>query len=135
MKGVSNFFLILVVFLGSCSSPEPAVCENMVCTKEFRTITVKFIDDYGDPLLVNNFSAVNKRTGRSMSQTNSIQGLGIYVVASDADQKELSEKGDIVLVSASNPKNNSKVSAEFVISGGLCICHVSKISGPEIIKI
>ena len=135
MKGVSNFFLILVVFLSSCSSSEPAVCENMVCTKEFRTITVKFIDDYGDPLLVNNFSAVNKRTGRSMSQTNSIQGLGIYVVASDADQKELSEKGDIVLVSASNPKNNSKVSAEFVISGGLCICHVSKISGPEIIKI
>ena len=135
MKGVSNFFLILVVFLSSCSSSEPAVCENMVCTKEFRTITVKFIDDYGDPLLVNNFSAVNKRTGRSMSQTNSIQGLGIYVVASDADQKELSEKGDIVLVSASNPKNNSKVSAEFVISGGLCICHVSKISGPETIKI
>ena len=107
----------------------------MVCTKEFRTITVKFIDDYGDPLLVNNFSAVNKRTGRSMSQTNSIQGLGIYVVASDADQKELSEKGDIVLVSASNPKNNSKLTAEFVISGGLCICHVSKISGPETIKI
>jgi hypothetical protein len=135
MKGVSNFFLILVVFLGSCSSSEPVVCENMVCTKEFRTITVKFIDDYGDPLLVNNFSAVNKRTGRSMSQTNSIQGLGIYVVASDADQKELSEKGDIVLVSASNPKNNSKLTAEFVISGGLCICHVSKISGPETIKI
>ena len=135
MKGVSNFFLILVVFLGSCSRSEPAVCENMVCTKEFRTITVKFIDDYGDPLLVNNFSAVNKRTGRSMSQTNSVQGLGIYVVASDADQKELSEKGDIVLVSASNPKNNSKLTAEFVISGGLCICHVSKISGPEIIKI
>ncbi|WP_306552011.1 hypothetical protein [Daejeonella sp.] len=135
MKGVSIFFLILVVFLGSCSSSEPAVCENMVCTTEFRTITVKFLDDSGNPLLVNNFSAVNKRTGRSMSQNSIINGLGIYVLASDADLKELSEKGDIVLVSASNPKNNSKVTAEFVISGGLCICHVSKISGPETIKI
>jgi hypothetical protein len=135
MKGVSNFFLILVVFLGSCSSSEPAVCENMVCTTEFRTITVKFLDDSGNPLLVNNFSAVNKRTGRSMSQNSIINGQGIYVLASDADLKELSEKGDIVLVSASNPKNNSKVTAEFVISGGLCICHVSKISGPETIKI
>jgi hypothetical protein len=40
-----------------------------------------------------------------------------------------------VIVTASNPKNNSKASAEFVISGGLCICHVGKISGPETIKI
>ena len=135
MKGLQIFFLILGVFFGSCSVSEPAVCENMVCTKEFRTITVKFIDDYGNPLLLNNYSAINKRTGRSMSQNSIINGLGIYVVASDADLKELSEKGDIVLVSASNPKNNSKVSAEFVISGGLCICHVSKISGPETIMI
>lgn len=135
MKSLQNFFLILGVFLGSCSGSEPAVCQDMVCTMEFRTITVKFLDDSGNPLLVNNYSAVNKRTGRSMSQTSIINGLGIYVVASDADLKEFSEKGDIVLVSASNPNNNFKVSAEFVISGGLCICHVSKISGPETIKI
>jgi hypothetical protein len=102
---------------------------------EFRTITVKFLDDSGNYLVVNGYSAVNKRTGRSMSQTNIMQGQGIYVVASDSDLSELSEKGDIVLVTAINPKNNSKASAEFVISGGLCICHVGKISGPETIKI
>lgn len=134
MKGL-HFFLILGMFFGSCSISEPTVCEDMVCTKEFRTITVQFLYDSGNPLLVNNYSAVNKRTGRSMSQTSITNGLGIYVVASDADLKELSEKGDIVLVSGSNPKNNSKVLAEFVISGGPCMCHVSKISGPEIIKI
>ena len=135
MKGFPVFFLILLVFLVSCSSSETEICEATVCTKEFRTITVKFLDDNGSPVIVTSYSAVNKRTGRSMSQTNIMQGKGIYVVASDSDLSELSEKGDIVIVTASNPKNNSKASAEFVISGGLCICHVGKISGPETIKI
>jgi hypothetical protein len=133
MKSLQNLFLILGVFLGSCSDTE--ICEDMACTTEFRMIRVKFLDDSGNHLFVNDYSAVNKRTGRSMSQTNIMQGKGIYVVASDSDLSELSEKGDIVIVTASNPKNNSKASAEFVISGGLCICHVGKISGPETIKI
>jgi len=135
MKSLQNILMILCVFLVSCSATDPSGCEDMACTMEFRTVTVKFIDDSGNPLVVKDYSAVNKRTGRSMTQTSNMGGQGIYVVASDSDLTELSEKGDIVLVSATNPKNNSKVSAEFVISGGLCICHVGKISGPETIKI
>jgi len=135
MKSLKNFFLIFGVFLVSCSGSDPEVCEDMACTTEFRMVTVKFLDDSGIPQVVNDYSAVNKRTGRSMTQTSNMGGLGIYIVASDSDITELSEKGDIVLVTATNPKTNSKVTAEFVISGGLCICHVGKISGPETIKI
>ena len=134
MKIHQNILIIFFVFLFSCSVSDPVGCGDMACTAEFRTVTVKFIDDSGNPLVVKDYSAVNKRTGRSMTQTSNLGGQGVYVVASASDLTELSEKGDIVLVSAINPKNNAKVSAEFVISGGLCICHVGKISGPETIK-
>lgn len=135
MKSLQNIFLILCLFLVSCSSSEPTVCKDKVCTMEYRMVTVKFIDDTGNPQVVKDYSAVNKRTGRSMTQNSYVGVPVVYVVASDSDLKELSEKGDIVLVSATNPKNNTKVTAEFVISGGICICHISKISGPETIKI
>jgi hypothetical protein len=135
MKILQNIILILCLFLASCSGYDPEVCEDVVCTTEFRTITVKFVDEFGNPQIVKDYTAVNKLTGRSMTQMSNMFGSGTYVVASDSDLKELSEKGDIVLVSAINPKNNAKVSAEFVISGGLCICHIAKISGPESVKI
>ncbi|SDM24356.1 hypothetical protein SAMN05421813_10877 [Daejeonella rubra] len=135
MKRLQNIFLILCLFLVSCSSSDPIVCEDRACTMEFRMVTVKFIDDSGNAQIVKDYSTVNKRTGRSMTPNTDMVVQGLYVVASDADLKELSEKGDIVLVSATNPKNNTKIQAEFVIGGGLCICHVSKISGPETIKI
>ena len=135
MKGLQTIFLILCLFLVSCSGSDPIVCEDKACSMEFRMVTVKFIDDSGNAQIVKDYSAVNKRTGRSMTQTSTMGGQGIYVVASDSDLTDLSEKGDIVLVTATNPKNNTKVQAEFVIGGGLCICHISKISGPETIKI
>lgn len=135
MKSLQNIFLIICLFLTSCSGSDPEVCEDMVCTTEFRMITVKFVDEFGNPQIVKDYTTVNKRTSRSMAQTSNMFGSGTYVVASDSDLKELSEKGDIVLVSATNPKNNVKIQAEFVISGGLCICHIGKISGPETIKI
>ena len=98
-------------------------------------VIVKFVDEFGNPQIVNDYTTVNKRTGRSMAQTSNMFGTGTYVVASDSDLQGLSEKGDIVLVSETNPKNNAKIQTEFVISGGLCICHIGKISGPETIKI
>ena len=96
-------------------------------------IQVKFNDAAGNPLTVKDFSAVNKRTGESTMQNNepaTVNNKGIYVVASDADVKKLSEAGDALIVSATNPVSNKKIDTEFVVAGGLCACHVNKISGP-----
>jgi hypothetical protein len=60
---------------------------------------------------------------------------GIYVVASDSDILKLSEKGDNVLVSAIDSKTNVKLEVEYLIAGGLCSCHVTKISGPDTVKL
>lgn len=93
-------------------------------------VQVKFIDASGNPVIVKDFSSIIKRTNNPVMKNNDPAGSGVYTVASDADLKQLSEKGDIIMVSATHPQTNKKIEAEFVISGGLCACHINKISGP-----
>jgi hypothetical protein len=102
---------------------------------EFRMITVKFVDTNGSPQIVKDFKVVNKRTGEIITPVNDMTNQGLYVVASDSDILKLSEKGDNVLVSATDSKTNAKVQAEYLIAGGVCSCHVTKISGPDTVKL
>jgi hypothetical protein len=133
MKKLLGLLLILGTLLISCS--EKPDCEDIVCTMEFRMITVKFVDATGNPQIVKDFTVVNKRTGERMTPVNDMANQGIYVVASDSDILKLSEKGDNVLVSAIDSKTNVKLEVEYLIAGGLCSCHVTKISGPDTVKL
>lgn len=128
--------IILVLFLGSCNAVKQMPCENLICTKDFRSITVAFTDTNGEPLQVKNFKSINLRTNQTLtsSNINPISSIkGVYLVATDEDLKDLSYEGDRIKISATHPTNGALKEAEFVISGGICNCHVSKISGPEII--
>jgi hypothetical protein len=96
-------------------------------------VQVKFNDASGNPVTAKDFAAINKRTGESTVQNNepaTDYNQGMYTVASDADVKKLTESGDIITVTATHPETGKKVSAEFVVSGGQCACHINKISGP-----
>ncbi len=133
----SPFYNILAVTISlfSCSTGKlnTSQCEPMICTQEFRMVQVKIKDAMGNPVTVKDFKAINKRTSKSTVQDNdpiSITNQGNYTVASDADLKELSETGDVITVTAVHPETNKKVSADFVVSGGRCACHINKISGP-----
>ncbi|WP_411273599.1 hypothetical protein [Daejeonella sp.] len=135
MKSQFFIFLAVTILIFSCTAPKlnTSPCEPMMCTQEFRMVQVKFKDSSGKPLTVKDFSAINKRTGESTVQNNepvTVINQGIYTVASDADLKKLSETGDIIIVTASHPRTNEKISADFVVSGGKCACHINKISGP-----
>ncbi len=135
MKKLLYTIFISASLLAACSTTktQPAECEQMICTQEFRMVQVKFKDAAGNPVTVKDYSAINKRTGESTVQNNdpaTVNNQGIYVVASDADVKKLFESGDIITVTATNPTTNKKVTTEFVVSGGLCACHINKVSGP-----
>ncbi len=95
-------------------------------------ITVKFSDETGKTIIVKEFSAINKRTGKEMASSGQSDSAN-YVVASDSNKGDLSESGDVILVSATNPQTDQKKQAEFVIGSGPCACHISKISGPDLI--
>lgn len=130
MKKLIYILSICSLCLGACSASNQPVCEDLICTMEFRMVQVKFIDASGNPVIVKDFSSIIKRTNNPVMKNNDPAGSGVYTVASDADLKQLSEKGDIIMVSATHPQTNKKIEAEFVVSGGLCACHINKISGP-----
>lgn len=133
MKKTIGLFLVLGFLMLSCS--DSVECADIVCTKEFRTVSIWFVDANGNPQIVKEFTVVNKRTGEIMTAINDMASQGLYVVASDADLLKLSEKGDNVQITAINSKTNVKVQADFVISGGLCACHINKISGPDTLEL
>ena len=135
MKSPYYILLAASISLFSCSAGKvnTSLCEPMICTQEFRMVQVKIKDALGNPVTVQNFKAINKRTGKSTIQDNdpvTISNQGNYTVASDADVKEISETGDSITVTAVHPETNKKVTADFVVSGGKCACHINKISGP-----
>jgi len=134
MKKHSFLLLLLSIFLTSCLGQKEVTCENLMCTQEFRSIPVKFVDTEGKPVAVTEFKAINTRTKKMLSEgrdQNFPTTEGVYTVASDANLKDLSAEGDIVIVSAKGALTQAKKEAEFKIVGGVCSCHVHKVSGPD----
>ena len=116
------FFALFVV---SCSEQVvEADCPSLICTQEFRTVSLRFEDASGQPITVKDFSAIIRRTGKSTQafEVDTVNFKGNYAVVTDSDTID---------VSAVNPKTNQKKSTSFVVSGGKCACHIEKISGPE----
>lgn len=127
------FLLVGTIALISCAGQKENNCGDRMCTMEFRTIQVKFVDKDGKLVSVKDFKSVNTRTNKTLSTgdgTEFTNTEGAYVVATDANLKDLSVEGDSVLVTAKNA-NNQTAEGKFKIAGGVCACHISKISGPE----
>ena len=133
MKVLSIFSSLCLLFLVSCSEKIlKEECPDVICTMEFRSIPIHFKDASGKSISVKNFSAVIRRTGEStLAAKDTINNNGNYLVVSDSDTKNLSEKGDTIDVSATNPLTNQRKTVQLVVKGGRCACHIEKVSGPE----
>lgn len=128
------YLLICCMCLLSCTNKVLVTdCPSKICTQEFRSVSVKFKDSAGKPILVKDFSAIIKRTGKStkLYPTDTTYSKGSYSVVTDFDTKNLLPEGDTIVVSAVNPTINQKRIVQFVVSGGKCACHIQKVSGPE----
>jgi len=102
----------------------------------FATVRIKFLDSNGNPMVVKDYQAVNLRTNKLLRSTGEIDGVnakGFYMVASDNNLSELAES-EKILVSAKHPITNALKEVEFIISGGECACHVTKIAGTDEIR-
>jgi len=127
--------LFTVILFNACSENKLS-CENKVCTEQFVSINVKFLDSNGNPLVVKDYQSQNVRTGKllsSTSETDIINEKGYYRVASDLNLKELSSS-DKILVSAKHTITDVLKQAEFTVSGGECECHILKIAGPDEVR-
>lgn len=124
------------MLLAACDKTTNSNCEDKICDLSFATLVVKFVDKNGVGVAVDNYSAVNQRTGDTLSVRTSDVNFetGIYIVASDLHTRKLSESGDNIKVTGTYTKGVQTKSAIIKVKGGNCACHISKIDGPEQIK-
>lgn len=132
MKNYLIIILFAVVTLNSCKNS----CSQKICTDNSVSIVVKFLNQNGNPIVVKDFKSIISRTQKDISNISYLDTVyfkGIYQVATDGNLGDI-KNSEKILVSAINPKTNQLKEVEFVVSGGDCACHISKISGPEIIQ-
>jgi len=124
----------LISALLSCKKKSTdSECGKIICTEEFRSIGIKYVDNKGLPAQVKDFSAVNQRTGEKVvPRVTAITTIkGSYIVIDDLNTKTLSEAGDDLKVTATSMETNQTKSVTVKVKGGKCACHVDKLSGPE----
>lgn len=127
---------VLVVLLAACDKTDNSNCGGKICDQRLATLVVKFVDKNGVGVAVDNYSAVNQRTGDTLgvARKNVNFEAGIYTVANDMHIMKLSESGDDIKVTGTYTKEAQTKSAIIKVKGGNCACHISKVDGPEQIK-
>jgi hypothetical protein len=130
------FLLLLIVACSACTkNQQKSACGTQVCTDIFASVGVLFKDKNNNAVDVTNYSVVDLRTNLTLTNVISTTGNsipGARIVVDDSNLKDLTTDGDNIKVSATNPATNEIQTATFKIAGG-CNCHVSKISGPDVI--
>jgi hypothetical protein len=128
------FLFLLICSCLSCDKlQQKSACGTQVCTAIFTIIGIHFTDKTGQPIGVQNFSAINQRTHLKLVPSNTLNSptaLGYYLVADDSMKDQLSTDGDDVVISATDPTTNQTKTVTFKLTGG-CNCHVGKLSGVE----
>lgn len=124
--------LPLLALFFSCSKKTTDECPPVMCTMEFRSLSITFKDKSNNPVSVADFTAVNRRTGEFFhTQYPPSVNAMTYTIVTDADRKVLSTTGDTIDVSGTNLLTTQKKTASLVVAGGKCSCHIQKVSGPE----
>lgn len=133
MKKIALALLLISVMLSCKKKSTDSECGNRMCTEEFRSIGINYVDNKGLPAQVKDFSAVNQRTGEKivprMTAITTIKGS--YTVIDDLNTKTLSETGDDIKVTGTSVETNQTKSVIVKVKGGKCACHIDKLSGPE----
>jgi hypothetical protein len=128
--------LLLIVICSSCTKTQQKnACGTQVCTDIFTSVGVQFTDKNNNRITIENFNALDLRTNKAFVHVpnpaaNTVAGY--EVVVDDSNLKDLSTEGDNIQVSAKDPFTGQTKTAVLKIAGG-CNCHVSKVSGPDII--
>lgn len=122
-------FLILLVLLvlGFCKQDDTldTNCpEEIICTHEFRSITLKITDSNNSPVALDYYYSFNKSSGQ-IYKLKGDTSAGIYTILTDAEMGNILQKGSEIIFSGT--KNGEKLTERFLI-GHNC-CHLVKLEG------
>jgi hypothetical protein len=132
-----TLFILFVVTLSACKNNKQSNgCGLQACTASYAYLGIRFTDNSNKPVGVSNFTAVNLRTNKPLSKVTYPPAIdfvaGFVLVATDDNIKDFSTEGDDVKITATEVATNRNKTVIIKISGG-CNCHVSKVSGPDMV--
>ena len=120
--------LLLLVALAGCDVLRSD--DGLVCTDDFRSITVRVVAPDGDPLPELTSDVTIPRTGAVLRASGSTgTAEGVYTVADDGDAAAI--RGSRKRVAFGAFSTDWVATAVFEV--GFDGCHVEKVSGPEVI--
>lgn len=107
--------------------------DNLICTDEFRTISLEITNQEGDPLVLDDFYTFYDSRKKFEYELNDIQqGHGIYPVLTDSEMDEVEREGTTFIFVGE--KDGVNVIEHQMVIGHDC-CHVILIEGEDKIVI
>ena len=124
-------FLLTIIISIACSESKmdnnKSDCDliDIVCTEEFRTITLEIVDIHNTPVILDNFKITREDTGEEIElNKNSFQNF--YPIINDSYQNEIAHK-EMNLNFTGYINNTEVVSTVYVVSADCC--HIYLVSG------
>jgi hypothetical protein len=134
MKKIMLLSLVGITLLNCKKNKTTSDCGDKICTEEFASIMIKFVDNKGGGTEVTDFNVINQRTGKRVMANSSISTSttkGVFIVVDDQNKLDLSEQGDDLKITGTSVDIQQTKSVVVKVSGGKCACHIVKISGPD----
>jgi hypothetical protein len=133
-KHVFRFCLLVALILG-CERDNKSDCNNLVCTDEFRSISVliKHSSD-STAVILTTFKVIRVSDNKDISHGNSIipENYGYYLLVDDTD-KEMLRNNDVEIEFQGYVDNILLIKRRFVVTADCC--HVSLVSGESVVYI
>lgn len=102
----------------------------VICTEEFRSLSVTVIDGTGAPVEDLDISVVRTRDGFTFDIGQDLAfNPGEYVIFDDGFKDEVTPAGEAIQVTAT--KDGVSVTGSYVIATDALGCHIEKVSGPD----
>jgi len=134
MKKIVLVLLLGVALLTCKKNKTTSDCGDKICTEEFASVMLKFVDNKGAGAEVKDFNVINQRTGERVMANSSISTStikGVFIIVDDNNKLGLSEQGDDLKITGTSVETGQTKSDVIKVSGGKCACHINKISGPQ----
>lgn len=123
-----KFLILLVLIVLGFSKEDDSRDINcpgkIICTHEFRSITIKITDSQNSPVALDYYYSFNKSSGQ-IYKLEGDPSAGIYTILTDAEMGNILQKGSKIIFTGT--KNGEKLTETFVI-GHNC-CHLVKLKG------
>lgn len=125
------FLLFTILLVTACSdnklNNDNSDCNliDIVCTEEFRSITLEIVDINDNPVILDSFKTTREDTGEEIESGENFH-QNFYPIINDNYQNEIAQK-EINLKFTGFINNIEVLSTNYVVSADCC--HIELISG------